>query len=233
MNEIAPVKFPDGFDQAVKTFQSAYHDMRWAMLQTCERAYALGKILVEFSATPSVMATVSEYNESQKKNGRGGTPAKAHCWVAKQFAEELNLRPETLERYARTFLKDQESGFILGPKLAKLMSDGRAGFLAAKEPIALPEPNVEGMADEVADGAGVSLRKPAKAPKAKEPDDELAGLIQSALEEFTQRAQAIQAFASQHRKSLKKLTKNERIERALDRVNAQAELIGFAWVYKK
>lgn len=233
MNEISPIQVPAGFERALKSFQAAYHDMRWAALQTCERAYALGQILVEFSETAGVQSTVAEYNEGLKKAGRGGTPAKAHCWVAKQFAEEMSLKPETLERYARTFLKDKESGFVLGPKLAKLMSDGRVNFLLCKDALALPEPNIESLADEVAGSAGVSLRKPAKTPKAKDPDDELADMIEAALEEFTQRSQAIQAFASQHRKSLKKLAKNERIERALDRVNAQAELIGFVWVYKK
>lgn len=130
-----------GYLEFEKRVRVLAEEILGGMVDVTKRAYELGEEVVRFSETEDVRAHIEGMNRDVKESGRGGAPRKAHCWVAEQIAGLSGLSAPWMQKCARAYLEDRESGFQMGKKLAMLKA--RGVFSKSEEnPLQLPMPDL-------------------------------------------------------------------------------------------
>ncbi len=94
-----------------------WKEQRAAQDQADARGLEIGRLICEFAARAEVVVQLGVLNAKENRPN-GGSPKKAHCWVAEQIANpELGLSTRHLERCARAFLKAQAKGLPINTSI--------------------------------------------------------------------------------------------------------------------
>jgi hypothetical protein len=140
---LPPVKRPKGYENLVEIAKDFARDSVFAALTSVERGYELGRHITEFAERKEVAAEVGRINKERQDQKKGGRPLAGHCYVAGMLEEDTGLSKAWLEKCARAFLKDKDSGFAIGKQLSMLISAGKSKLTNLNAPLiagALPNP---------------------------------------------------------------------------------------------
>lgn len=129
------VVFPDGFEKFKDGVRSAIQAICKNSVAAMASGYELGKQIVEYSETKAVKALVDGENKRNRDTHRGGAPLKYHCYVAGLLEAEKVIAKHWAEKCARAFLKDRESDFAMGKKLAMFQAKGGFSSLGEENPL--------------------------------------------------------------------------------------------------
>ena len=148
------VRLPEGFDAFKDGVRSAIRDVCKNSVAAMASGYELGKRIVEFSETKAVKALVDSENKRNRDAHRGGAPVKYHCYVAGLLEDEKVLSKKWGENCARAYLKDRDSKFQIGSRLAMLLAENKTSddallqkCLPSPEGLFPPEPHQPGADD--------------------------------------------------------------------------------------
>ncbi|MCW8128948.1 MAG: hypothetical protein KIS92_01060 [Planctomycetota bacterium] len=167
---LPPVKRPKGYENLVELVKDHAADVAFKALEAWERGYELGRSIVEFAERKDVASEVAKINKERKEAKKGGRPLSEHCFVAGMLEQDTGLSKAWLEKCARAFLRDRESGFALGKKLALTIAAGRKGLDIAALNGPLPDPErLLPPADGEGDGDGDGLTPKEEAQRVVKP----------------------------------------------------------------
>lgn len=128
--EILPPN-PQSFPAFAAMIQESVVDVAWHSVHALYKGYEIGKLMVEYAETPELRKIIECIRTERIEQKLGGRPLEGHCYVAGLLQEKIGLSKPWLEKCSRAFLKDRETNFSLGPKLAMWIAKGKAGFKAA------------------------------------------------------------------------------------------------------
>lgn len=205
-------------------------------MEICRRACAL-------SLDPHAKAQAAKHYEVRSA-GKGflcGRPSSVHSLFFDDLAKATGISRETIKRW---LVEWNQFAAALGIPL-----DEQEGVRVGKTPLqALYESSITTRDRSTPETSGATCTRstptsvtewiehvlgqyaPVEEPEKPVSDEVLASKIEQALARFTKTVAEVHAMASSKKINLKKFRNTEAVERALDRVNAEAELLGFAWV---
>ena len=125
-DELVPYEEPDPkkFAAFAAKVEQATVASILAGAQAVHTEWNRGELIVKYAESEEIRDLVERCNLARQKQKLGGRPLLPHCYVAALLAAKLDCEKAHFERCARVYIKDRETGFTVGKRMATLIARG-------------------------------------------------------------------------------------------------------------